>query len=583
MDALKRAEKARQAEASSDEAELDLASIRGSSLDSAEASGSAEQPLRREPRLDRPGSTADTRSDSRSELSLENTRSVRGRLGIEEDDGGGAASRDAIGGYSPSDSISLIYDADAVDVAHVIPQDTPHTPPSIENARQWADKDFDGTRSASLSRDDPEWAESDEPGAPQQRAAEDTGSQGRARAVFHAKAVSRGRGRHNWGVLVLVALLLLLIVGGSVFVFSDRVTEMLSDWPPVARQVPPTTTRSAGPVIAPVPQTSTGPGRERAVAVNTSPPGVTAPNTPLPAAPSDTRAPVVSSAPPDGGATGTTAAVGAGETTLTPDAARRSASQATMAEVAKQAPTVAQAINPMDTDSGQRLSAEEQVERAIQRAGLAPASPSDGAAFTIKRQSIPDKMHPRLSRAYDAWRSGDLRAARRDYDLVLKSEPRNRDALLGLGAVAVRDGRWEDASARYTTLLRLNPKDSIAQAGLIAVHENVDPVRGESQIKLLLREEPNAAHLHFTLGNMYAAQNRWGEAQSAYFDAYRLQAENPDYAYNVAVSLDELGKAAAAVGYYRRALELAAENGAVFDRPSVRRRLLKLAFQGAAP
>jgi len=254
-----------------------------------------------------------------------------------------------------------------------------------------------------------------------------------------------------------------------------------------------------------------------------------------------------------------------------------------MIDVAKLAPTAAQAINPMDEHSGRRLSAEQQVNRAIRRAGLAPASPSGGEAFKIKRRSTADKMHPRLSRAYDAWRSGNLIAAKRDYERVLKSEPRNRDALLGLGAVAVRDGRWEDASARYTTLLRLNPKDSIAQAGLIAVHENVDPVRGESQIKLLLREEPDAAHLHFTLGNLYAAQNRWGEAQAAYFDAYHLQAENPDYAYNLAVSLDELGKAGAAAGYYRRALELAADNGAVFDQPSVHRRLLKLAFQSAVP
>ncbi|MCK5362085.1 MAG: hypothetical protein KAR22_03910, partial [Gammaproteobacteria bacterium] len=79
-----------------------------------------------------------------------------------------------------------------------------------------------------------------------------------------------------------------------------------------------------------------------------------------------------------------------------------------------------------------------------------------------------------------------------------------------------------------------------------------------------------------------AEQNRWGEAQSAYFDAYRLQDGNPDYAYNLAVSLDQLGKAAAAAGYYRQALELAAENGAVFDQPSVRDRLLRLAFEGAA-
>jgi len=173
-------------------------------------------------------------------------------------------------------------------------------------------------------------------------------------------------------------------------------------------------------------------------------------------------------------------------------------------------------------------------------------------------------------------------AAKRDYERVLKAEPRNRNALLGLGAIAVREGRWDDASQRYTTLLRLNPRDSIAQTGLIAVHENVDPLRGESQIKLLLREEPDAPHLHFTLGNMYAEQNRWGEAQSAYFNAFRLQGENPDYAYNLAVSLDQLGKGGAAAGYYRLALELAADNGAVFDQPGVRDRLLKLAFESAA-
>jgi len=223
------------------------------------------------------------------------------------------------------------------------------------------------------------------------------------------------------------------------------------------------------------------------------------------------------------------------------------------------------------------------VTRAIRAAGLAPASPTGGAAFKIKRKRTPYKLHPRLLRAYENWLSGNLVAARRDYERVLRSRPRNRDALLGLGAIAVREGRWDEASERYTALLRLNPRDSVAQAGLISVHENVDPLRGESQIKILLREEPDAPHLHFTLGNMYAEQNRWGEAQSAYFDAYRLQSGNPDYAYNLAVSLDQLGKPVAAAGYYRQALELAGENGAVFDQPSVRDRLLRLAFEDAAP
>ena len=506
------------------------------------------------------------RSDSSSEFSLENTQSVRGRLGIEEDDG---ASVGDTGGRSLDDSISLIDDEDAVDVPHHLPQDTSATLPSIKQARQSVDNYFDGTGSASLTRDDLDSAMSNETTAPQQRVAGDTETQRRVRAVFHAKEASRGRRGRSWVVVALVPLLLLAVVGGAVFVFWDNLNEMLSGKPLVARQAPRTTTRP----VEPAPRTATEPALQTAVVVDTSPPEVTAPS-------ATTTAPPTSSGSPDGGATGSAPTVGSGETTASPDAAQ--GSQASMSELAKSAPTAEQVTRPADEISDRRLSAEERVVAAMERHALAPASPTGGAAFKIKRRSTPDKMHPRLSRAYDAWRSGDLVAAKRDYERVLKSEPRNRNALLGLGAIAVREGRWDDASERYTTLLRLNPRDSIAQAGLIAVHENVDPLLGESQIKLLLREEPDAPHLHFTLGNMYAEQNRWGEAQSAYFDAYRLQGDNPDYAYNVAVSLDHLGKAGAAADYYRLALELASENGAVFDQPSVRNRLLKLAFESAA-
>jgi Flp pilus assembly protein TadD len=555
MDALKRAEKARQAEDSSDRTERDLTSTQGLGLDPVEEREPAEQPL--------PGTSTPDQPDSGSELSLENTQSLRGRLGIEEDDARPAVPLDDSYGRS-LDSISLIDDEHAVDVPHHIPEDTSATLPSAKQARQSVDNYFDGSGSGSVSltRDDLESTIPGETAGPQQRVDEDTETQRRVRAVFHAKAARRGGPGRNWVVVALVPLLLLLIVGGVVLVFWDNLAVMLSDKPRVAHRAPRTT---AQPVVEPVPQAS---ALQTAVAADTSQPGVS------------TTAPVVSSAPPDGGAAAQTPTVAAGETTAAPDATQ--GSQATMTELAESAPTAEQLTNPSDQDSGRRLSAEEQVDRAIQRAGLAPVSPTGGAAFKIKRRSTPDKLHPRLLRAYHAWRSGNLVAARRDYESVLKSEPRNRDALLGLGAIAVRNGRWDDASERYTTLLGLNPRDSIAQAGLIAVHENVDPLRGESQIKLLLREEPDAPHLHFTLGNLFAEQNRWGEAQSAYFDAYRLQSNNADYAYNVAVSLDQMGKAGAASDYYRLALALAADNNAVFDQPSVRNRLLKLAFESAA-
>ena len=586
MDALKRAEKARQAEASSDGAELDLAATQGFSLDPIDESDSAERPLPREPTLDQPISPSDTGSDSSGGLSLENTQTVRGRLGIEVDDDDGPASLDDTDGRSLEDSISLIDDEEALDVSHRIPHDTSATLPSLKQARQSVDSYFDGTGSLSLTRDDLESARGNEATAPQQRVVGNTDTQRRVRAVFHAKEASRSRQGRNWVVVALLPLLVLILVGGAVFVYWDNVQDLVFGKPAFVqapRAVPAqptprstTTTVAVAPVV-------TAPGSQAAT-------GTTASTLQAPAMQPAAAAPAMS--PPDGSTTAAGTSAGAATTAQSPAATAASTdTQASMTELAASAPTAAQVTAPMTPaegagaaveTSGRRLPAEEYVAQKIQSAGLAPASPTDGAAFKIKRQTAKDKLHPRLERAYAAWRAGDLVAAKRDYESVLRSDPRNRNALLGLGAIAVRNGLWDEASEHYTALLRLNPRDSIAQAGLIAVHENVDPLRGESQIKLLLREEPDAPHLHFTLGNMYAEQNRWGEAQAAYFDAYRLQTENPDYTYNLAVSLDQLGKSEAAADYYRQALALAAQNGAVFDQPSVRERLLKLAFEGAA-
>jgi tetratricopeptide (TPR) repeat protein len=567
MDALKRAEKARQAEASSDGAELDLAATQGFSLDPIDESASGERPLPREPTLDQPVSP----SDSSDALSLEDTRAMQGRLGMDEE-----APLEDTGGRSLEDSISIIDDEGAVDVDHSIPGDTSATLPSLKQARRSVDNYFDGTGSASMTRDDLQAAMSDaEATAPHQRVtgAGDTETQRRVRAVFHAKEASRGRQGRSWVVAGLLPLLLLAVVGGLVFLYWDSLQALISNKSgsvQAQRPAPPPAQRKPAGEAA-----TTGAASAKQAAAGKAP-----------AAPAE--APASTAAAPSTGS-GTTTSAPAGESAQAATTAGSKEQPPSMTELARTAPSAAEVTTPAAASgqaetvaagaaSGRRLSAQEYVAQKIESARLAPTSPT----LKIKRRTKADRLHPLLVQAYDAWRAGDLVEARRLYERVLRADSRNRNALLGLGAIDVRTGLWDEASRRYTALLRLNPRDSVAQAGLIAVHENVDPLRGESQIKLLLREEPAAPHLHFTLGNMYAEQGRWGEAQSAYFDAYRLDSDNPDYTYNLAVSLDQLGKGDAATDYYRRALELAARNGAAFDQPSVRDRLLRLAFEGTA-
>ena len=81
-----------------------------------------------------------------------------------------------------------------------------------------------------------------------------------------------------------------------------------------------------------------------------------------------------------------------------------------------------------------------------------------------------------------------------------------------------------------------------------------------------------ATHLYFTLGNQYAAQARWAEAQEAYFRAFTAEPDNPDYNYNLAVSLDQLRQRKPALEYYRKAIALGASRPAAFDLARARAR-----------
>ena len=116
-----------------------------------------------------------------------------------------------------------------------------------------------------------------------------------------------------------------------------------------------------------------------------------------------------------------------------------------------------------------------------------------------------------------------------------------------------------------------------AQAGLLALQDNVDPVASESRVKESLTRTPHDANLHFALGNLYAEQARWAEAQQSYFEAYRLDNSSPDYAFNLAVSLDRLAQSRPALEFYRRAEELATEFPATFDTAVAQRRAAELA------
>lgn len=204
-----------------------------------------------------------------------------------------------------------------------------------------------------------------------------------------------------------------------------------------------------------------------------------------------------------------------------------------------------------------------------------PAPENESVRVSRSRKAEPASNATATS-AYQAFMAGDDATAGRLYRQLSQVEPRNVDALLGLAAVAARQENMDEAARDYAHALELEPRNSVAQAGLIALMSQADPVAAESRLKSLLAQQPDAAYLHAALGGVYAEQNRWPDAQQSYFQAFRLEPANAEHAYNLAISLDQMGKADLALDYYQRCRDLLPKQGSSVDRAALESRINQL-------
>jgi len=215
--------------------------------------------------------------------------------------------------------------------------------------------------------------------------------------------------------------------------------------------------------------------------------------------------------------------------------------------------------------------------RRAERAGREPASVPVAEVGGVFRLNDSRPRHAQtIEHAYDALQANRLDDARSGYEQVLRGDPRNADALLGLAVIATRQGQLERAQHFYLRVLEADPANVTAQAALINLRGQSDSGPSESRLKILLASQPESPSLHFALGNLYARQGRWSEAQQAYFQAYALEPDNADTLFNVAVSLDHLRQNKLAAQYYRMALNAAETRRSAFDQNAVGKRLLEL-------
>lgn len=205
-----------------------------------------------------------------------------------------------------------------------------------------------------------------------------------------------------------------------------------------------------------------------------------------------------------------------------------------------------------------------------------PSAPVPMADSPIKLTKAPLRVHPSLTRGYELFEQGELGTAKQEYGRVLKSEPQNIDALHGMAAIALREHRPDTAEHYFQRMLIADPQEPNAIAGLANLRGGNNPVAAEHRLKGLTAAQQDLAAPQFALGNMLASQERWAEAQQAYFKAYSAEPANPDILFNLAVSLEHLRQNKLAAQYYSLAIDAAQRRPSGFDPEQATSRLRAL-------
>lgn len=215
-------------------------------------------------------------------------------------------------------------------------------------------------------------------------------------------------------------------------------------------------------------------------------------------------------------------------------------------------------------------------------ASLAAPAAADGSTATLRISS--QSLESPVFRGYEALQAGRFADAKAAYAQALRADSRDTDALLGLATLAQREGQSGSAADYYDRVLQNDPRNATAYAGMMALQGGNDPSQTESRLKSLLNQSQNSQNtdgnatsaLNFALGNLYAGQRRWSEAQQAYFRSHTADAGNADTLYNLAISLEHLNQPALARQFYAQAIQAGRQRAATFDRSQAEQRLAAL-------
>jgi tetratricopeptide (TPR) repeat protein len=162
-----------------------------------------------------------------------------------------------------------------------------------------------------------------------------------------------------------------------------------------------------------------------------------------------------------------------------------------------------------------------------------------------------------LSDAVARHHAGSYAEAEQLYRLILATEPRNPDALHGLGLLATQAGRFQDAIHLFDTAIQADSHQSTYYLNLgNALHLNGQVESATIAYRQCLHLSPNSGTGHSNLGMALLTLGRLDEAVQHLQNASALLPTSSQIHDNLGNALQSVGRLEEAVTHHRRALQL---------------------------
>lgn len=182
---------------------------------------------------------------------------------------------------------------------------------------------------------------------------------------------------------------------------------------------------------------------------------------------------------------------------------------------------------------------------------LQPAS-----KFVVVRENhSANSRTAQLTSAERAIQLGRYESAGVIYDKLLRANPKDDDALLGLAVAYQRTGRADEAISAYEKLLDRQPGNLEARVNMLGLIGARYPASALAQLEELLQASPGDPIVLAQMAVLQADVGQYNEALQSLGVVSGLEPENAVHLFNIAVIADRAGKKQEAIKYYEEALE----------------------------